>query len=138
MLLSVDTVWCVCLCVCVCVNGCLWVHNCAHTCGTRATKHVKSNRHHLGCICKLAKIGLHSHCASRSNSSCAFQSHYTVQKILTFPGSSLERGTLRKHLFKDRLCRIEFCRERQKESKREGERGRRRKGGGKETGQRNS
>lgn len=28
---------------------------------------------------------------------------------LTFPGSSLERGTLRKHLFNDRLCRIEFC-----------------------------
>lgn len=30
-------------------------------------------------------------------------------KTLTFPGSSLERGTLRKHLFNDRLCRIEFC-----------------------------
>lgn len=30
-------------------------------------------------------------------------------KSLTFPGSSLERGTLRKHLFNDRLCRIEFC-----------------------------
>lgn len=28
---------------------------------------------------------------------------------LTFPGSSFERGTLRKHLFNDRLCRIEFC-----------------------------
>jgi hypothetical protein len=25
------------------------------------------------------------------------------------PGSSLERGTFTKHLFKDRLCRIEFC-----------------------------
>ena len=26
-----------------------------------------------------------------------------------FPGSSLERGTLTKHLLRDRLCRIEFC-----------------------------
>jgi hypothetical protein len=25
------------------------------------------------------------------------------------PGSSLERGTFTKHLFRDRLCRIEFC-----------------------------
>lgn len=25
------------------------------------------------------------------------------------PGSSFERGTFTKHLFKDRLCRIEFC-----------------------------
>lgn len=26
-----------------------------------------------------------------------------------FPGSSLDRGTLTKHLFNDKLCRIEFC-----------------------------
>jgi hypothetical protein len=26
-----------------------------------------------------------------------------------FPGSFLERGTFTKHLFRDRLCRIEFC-----------------------------
>lgn len=26
----------------------------------------------------------------------------------TFPGSSLDRGTLRKHLFSDKLCRMEF------------------------------
>ncbi len=38
--------------------------------------------------------------------------HYIWRKkrTLTFPGSSLERGTLRKHLFNERLCRIEFCR----------------------------
>lgn len=36
-------------------------------------------------------------------------------KSLTFPGSSLERGTLRKHLFNDRLCRIEFCGGKQRE-----------------------
>lgn len=36
---------------------------------------------------------------------------------LTFPGSSLERGTLRKHLFSDRLCRIEFCEGKQRERK---------------------
>lgn len=44
-----------------------------------------------------------------------------VSESLTFPGSSLERGTLRKHLFNDRLCRMEFCggkhREREKESR---------------------
>merc|ERR1740128_981446 len=27
------------------------------------------------------------------------------------PGSSLERGILMKHLFNDKLCRIEFCHE---------------------------
>lgn len=43
-----------------------------------------------------------------------FKSHNKVEKILTFPGSSLDRGTLRKHLFKDKLCRIEFCRGREK------------------------
>lgn len=28
---------------------------------------------------------------------------------VTFPGSLWGRGTFRKHLFRDRLCRIEFC-----------------------------
>lgn len=40
-----------------------------------------------------------------------------VYLSLTFPGSSLERGTLRKHLFSDRLCRIEFCEGKQRERK---------------------
>lgn len=31
----------------------------------------------------------------------------------TFPGSSLGRGTFLKHLFSDRLCRIEFCGDRE-------------------------
>ena len=116
------------VCVCVCVTKkqnkwvwlslCALMHKCGHTCCTRATKHVKSNRRRLGLICKLARIGLHFHCVSHRNSNWAFQSHYIVQEILTFPGSSLERGTLRKHLFKDRLCRIEFCRERQAEKER--------------------
>lgn len=39
-------------------------------------------------------------------------------EILTLPGSSLERGTLRKHLFKDRLCRMEFCRLAEREGER--------------------
>lgn len=38
---------------------------------------------------------------------------------LTFPGSSLERGTLRKHLFNDRLCRIEFCGRKQRKKARQ-------------------
>jgi hypothetical protein len=29
-------------------------------------------------------------------------------QVLTFPGSSLDLGTLRKHLFRDKLCLIEF------------------------------
>lgn len=41
-------------------------------------------------------------------------SDYSGQGILTFPGSSLERGTLRKHLFRDRLCRIEFWEKRER------------------------
>lgn len=110
-------------CVCVCMwqgkstrkeykEVCLWVHLHTHTRSTRATKHGEGNRRRFDLICTLAGIGWHFHCVSLHNSNGAFQSHYIVQEILTFPGSSLERGTLRKHLFKDRLCRIEFCRER--------------------------
>lgn len=32
------------------------------------------------------------------------------------PGSSLERGNLTKHLFSERLCRIEFCHEQSNET----------------------
>ena len=100
LLLSADT-----LCACALIRTNV------HTCGTRTSAHVKSNRCSLCLICRSAEIGLHFLCESHRNSGWAFQSHYIVWEILTFPGSSLERGTLRKHLFKDRLCRIEFCRE---------------------------
>ena len=41
------------------------------------------------------------------NDLCHFQ--YVYIKRFTFPGSSLLLATFMKHLFRDKLCRIEFC-----------------------------
>lgn len=101
-------------------HGCLWLHLCTSACTPEsgATKHMKNNCYPRSITCKLTEIGFGFHCVLWRNLNLAFQLHSIVQEILTFPGSSLERGTLRKHLFKDRLCRIEFYRDRKVERNR--------------------
>ena len=39
-----------------------------------------------------------------------------IKMLLTLPGSSFDRGTFKKHLFNDKLCRMEFCKETKREN----------------------